>query len=135
MTEILLTLINICSSIIDLKSKLFNSDRKKELSEWIYLVGNNIEVIADFLDDNEYPHKTCARMEEAAYSFSSIIGDTLLKEEKEHLEKLLFSAIQVEKIFAEYSNLKRGDRTRYIQELYIISGSVLGIADTLKYQK
>jgi hypothetical protein len=135
MTEILFTLINICSSIIDVKNKLFNSDRKKELSEWIYLIGNNIEVIADFLDDNEYPHKTCARMEEAAYSFSSVIGNTLSEEEKEHLEKLLFSAIQVEKIFAEYSNLKRGERTIYIRELYIISGSVLGIADTLKYQK
>lgn len=135
MTETLLTLINICTLIIDLKDKFFKSDRKKELSEWIYLIGNNVETIADFLIDNEYPHQTCTRMEEAAYSFSSVIGNTLSKDEKENLQNLLLSAIQVEKIFGEYSNLIRKDKTRYIKELYIISGSILGIADTLKYQK
>jgi len=135
MTETLVVLINICTSIIDLKGKLFNSNRKKELSEWIYLLGNNIEIIADFLKRNEYPYQTCSRMEQVANSFSFIVGNTLSEEDKENLEKLLFSSINIERIFGEYSMLKEENKTTYIQELYSISGSILGIADLLKYQK
>lgn len=133
--ECLNILINIGSSLNNLKNKLFNTERPKEVSKWLYDIGSNIEDIAVSLGKDEYPHQTCARMGYIASTFSSAIGDAITKKEEETLQKLLNSTINIEKIYGEYIHLESFDKTSYIQELFSISGSILGMADTLHYKK
>lgn len=133
--ECLSILINIGSVLNDLKNKLFNTERPKEISKWLYDIGSNIEDIAISLGRGEYPHQTCARMGYIASTFSSIIGDAITKKEEETLQELLNSVINIERIYGEYIQLESFDKTSYIQELFSISGSILGMADTLHYKK
>jgi hypothetical protein len=128
-------LISIGNSLKDLKDKFFNSERRKEISEWLYEIGSIVEDIAISLDKEEYPHQTCARMGYIAETFSDIVGDAITSKEEENLKDLLHSSVNIEKTFGEYMSLEGFDKTTYIQELYSISGSILGIADTLKYKK
>jgi hypothetical protein len=128
-------LISIGSSIKELKDKFFNSKRRKEIAEWTYDLGSIVEDIAIHLNKNEYPHQTCARMAYIADIFSEVVGDAITSREEELLKQLLQSAINIERTFGEYSSLEGFDKTSYIQELYSISGSILGIADSLKHKK
>ena len=132
--ECLNILINIGSSIKDIRKKLFNSERTKEISKWLYDIGFNIENIALDLNDGEYPHQTCARMAYTADNFSSVIGDALGEKEESNLQELLNSAVNIERTYGEYINLESEDKISYIQELYSISGYILGLADTLNYK-
>ena len=133
MTETLLVLINICSSVIDLKNKFFNSNRKKAISEWLEKIGINIQSIADSLKINEYPYQTCSRMTEAYNECYSILGNVVDDNNLEKLNNLLGESTQIEKIFGEYSSVKEEEKQGYINQLYTISGTILGISDTLKY--
>jgi hypothetical protein len=128
-------LISIGNSLKSLKDKFFNSERKKEISEWLYEIGSIVEDIAISLDKGEYPHQTCARMGYVAETFSDVVGDAITSKEEEKLKDLLYSSVNIEKTFGEYMSLEGFDKTTYIQELYSISGTILGIADTLKYKK
>jgi hypothetical protein len=128
-------LISIGNSLKSLKDKFFNSERRKEISKWLYEIGSIIEDIAISLDKGEYPHQTCARMGYIAETFSDVVGDAITSKEEEKLKDLLYSSVNIEKTFGEYMSLEGFDRTTYIQELYSISGLILGIADTLKYKK
>ena len=132
--ECLNILINIGSSIKDIRKKLFNSERTKEISKWLYDIGSNIENIASELDKGEYPHQTCSRMEYTADNFLSVVGDALGEKEENNLQELLNSAVNIERTYGEYINLEREDKISYIQELYSISGYILGLADTLHYK-
>jgi hypothetical protein len=128
-------LISIGSSLKELKNKFSNSKRRKEIAEWTYDLGSIVEDIAIHLNKNEYPHQTCARMAYVADIFSEVMGDAITAEEEIFLKELLQSAINIERTFGEYSSLEELDKTSYVQELYSISGSILGIADSLKHKK
>jgi hypothetical protein len=128
-------LIGIANGIKEIKNKLFNSERSKEVSEWVYSIGNIIEDTAISLDQGIYPHQNCARMLHIADTFSKTIGDAITSKEEEKLKDFLYSSVNIERTFGEYMSLEDFDKTTYIQELYSISGSILGIADTLKYKK
>ena len=67
--------------------------------------------------------------------FEDIIGDAITQREEKNLKELLFKTINIEKTYSEFINLEDFDQSTYIQELYSISGSILGIADFLKYKK
>ena len=128
-------LISIGNSLKNLKDKFFNSERKKEISEWLYQIGDVVEDIAISLEKGKYPHQTCARMGYITGTFSDVVGDAITSKEEEKLKNLLYSSVNIEKTFGEYMSLGGFDKTTYIQELHSISGSILGIADTLKYRK
>jgi len=128
-------LINIANLLNELKNKLLNSERRKEICQWLYEIGDLIEDTAISLDKEIYPHQNCSRMQYIVNNFSEVIGDALTSKEEEKLKELLYSSVNIEKTFGEYISLQSFDRTTYIQELYSISGSILGIADTLKYKK
>lgn len=128
-------LISIASAIENLKNKLFNSDRKKEISQWVYDIGDLIEDIAISYDKGYHPHQSCARIEVIYENFSKVVGDAITEKEEKDLKKLLEFSLNIERMTGEYMSLRDYDKTSYIQELYSISGSILGIADTLKYQK
>lgn len=128
-------LINIASSLNSIKNKLFHSERKKEISQWLYDIGSTIEDIAISLGKGEYPHSSCARMGYVAGNFSSVIGDAITEKEEKDLQKLLNETINIEKTYGEYISLEGFDKTSYVQELYSISGTILGLADTLHYKK
>lgn len=133
--ECLNILINIGSSLVSAKNKLFNSERPKEIAKWLYEIGDIIESIAISLGKNEYPHQTCARMDYISKNVSTVIGDALTEKEEKHLQELLHSAVNVERTYGEYIELENEDKISYIQELYSISGFILGLADTLHYKK
>ncbi len=133
--ECISILISIGTSLNEVKKKLFNSNRRTQIAEWTYEIGCIIEDIAISLDKGEYPHQTCARMGYIAETFSDIVGDAITSKEEEKLKDLLYSSVNIEKTFGEYMSLEGFDNTTYTQELYSISGLILGIADTLKYKK
>lgn len=133
--ECLNILINIGSSLISIKNKLMNSERTKEISRWLFDIGLNIDNIASSLSRGEYPHQTCARMQHIAKVFSSVVGDAITEKEESQIQELLDSAINIEKTYGEYIQLGDEDKISYFQELYSISGSILGIADELHYKK
>jgi len=131
--ECMSVLINICSAIRDLRSKLFNSERKKEIAAWLSELSAIIEEMAEFLSNKEYPHKTCARMGYLAEMFPNTVGDALTEREEIRVHTLLVSAVNIERMYGEFLDQSKEDKVSYLQELYSISGTLLGIADTLKY--
>jgi len=133
--ECISILISIGTSLNELKTKLFNSNRRKQISEWVYDLGNIIEDTAISLDKGIYPHQNCARMQYVAEIFSDVIGDYVTSQEEEKIKELLYSSVNIERTFGEYMSLEDFDKTTYVQELYSISGTILGIADSLKYKK
>lgn len=128
-------LVSIGSSINQFKNKLFNSNRRKEIAEWVYELGKLVEDLAEYFKRKEYPSQTCARMQHLYQVFDEIVGDAITQKDEEKLKELLFTTINIEKTYGEFINLEDFDQTTYIQELYSISGSILGIADFLKYKK
>lgn len=132
--ECLNILINIGSSLKGIRKKLFHTERPKEISKWLYDIGSNVEDIAFHLGKGEYPHQTCGRMKYIAENFSGVIGDALTEKEENNLQELLNSAVNIERTYGEYIQLESEDKVSYIQELYSISGYILGLADTLHYK-
>lgn len=128
-------LINIGTSLIGLKKNLFNSNRRKEIAEWVYELGILVDDLAEYFKRKEYPSQTCSRMQYLYSVFEDIIGDAITQREEKNLKELLFKTINIEKTYSEFINLEDFDQSTYIQELYSISGSILGIADFLKYKK
>lgn len=128
-------LINIGTSLIELKKNLFNSNRRKEIAEWVYELGILVDDLAEYFKRKEYPSQTCSRMQYLYSVFEDIVGDAITQREEENLKELLFKTINIEKTYSEFINLEDFDQSTYIQELYSISGSILGIADFLKYKK
>lgn len=128
-------LINIGTSLIGLKKNLSNSNRRKEIAEWVYELGRLVDDLAEYFKRKEYPSQTCSRMQYLYSVFEDIVGDAITQREEENLKELLFKTINIEKTYGEFINLEDFDQSTYIQELYSISGSILGIADFLKYKK
>jgi len=128
-------LINIGTSLIELKKKLFNSNRRKEIAEWVYELGKLVDDLAEYFKRKEYPNQTCSRMQYLYTVFDDIVRDAITQREEENLKELIFKTINIEKTYGEFINLEEFDQSTYIQELYSISGSILGIADFLKYKK
>ena len=128
-------LINIGTSLIELKKKLFNSNRRKEIAEWVYELGKLVDDLAEYFKRKEYPNQTCSRMQYLYTVFDDIVRDAIAQREEENLKELIFKTINIEKTYGEFINLEEFDQSTYIQELYSISGSILGIADFLKYKK
>lgn len=133
--ECISILISIGTSLNELRNKFFNSNKRKEISEWIYDLGNIIEDTAISLDKGIYPYQNCARMQYVTEIFSDIIGNYITSEEEKKLKELLYSSMNIERTFGEYMSLENFNKTDYVQELYSISGTILGIADSLKYKK
>lgn len=129
------TLIDIVSSISLLKNKLYNSERRREIAEWLYEIDNIIEDIGYSMIRKEFPHQTCARMEYIAISFSDVVGNIIPFGEKQKLQDLLNATINIERLYGEFQQLEGFDRTEYIEKLFSISGTILGIADTLYYTR
>lgn len=133
--EVIKTLIELASSILTLKSFFSKSTRRKEIAEWLYELGSNIEDLAHFLENNQYPTKTCARMSSVYDNLHKIVGDAITNKDEENLKNLIGSCLNIEKTYYDYMNLDEANKTDSVQELFSIAGSILGLADTLKYQK
>lgn len=135
MIETIKIIIEIGSILLSLKNQFSNSERKKQIADWLYQLGDNIETLAFHFEVNQYPTSTCARMTESHDNLDEIIGNAIVKEKKEKIKDLIGRCLNIEKTFYEYINLEELDKIKCVQDLYSISGSILGIADTLKFQK
>lgn len=133
--EIIKSLIDLASSLLSLKNYFSKSERRKEISEWLYQLGDIIENLAHFLDNDQYPSSTCARIQTIYDNLDRIIGDAIPSKDEENIKNLINSCLNIERTFYEYINLEEPDKVDCVRDLYSISGSILGIADTLRFGK
>lgn len=133
--QIIKTLIELTTSLLPLEKYFSKSERKKEISEWLYKLGNNIKQLSHFLHNNQFPATTCERIQIAYEDIHEVIGDVIPKKKEANIKALIGDCLNIEKIYYEYMRLDEYDKINCIQELDSIAGSILGMADTLKYQK
>lgn len=135
MIETIQIILEIGTSLLSLKSFFINSKRKKEISEWLYELGSNVEDLAHYLENNQYPNNCCQRMTIVYDDLHTIVGDAITNKDEENLKDLIRSCLNIERLYYEYINLDEPNKIDCVQELHSIAGSILGMADTLKYQK
>lgn len=133
--EIIKTLIELTISLLPLSKYFSKSERKKEISEWLYKLGDNIRHLSYYLKNDQYPATTCERMRIAYDDIHEVIGDIVPEKKEESIKELIGDCLNIEKMFYNYMELDEYDKIDCIQELDSIAGSILGMADTLKHQK
>ena len=135
MIETIQIILEIGTSLLSLKGFFINSKRKKEIAEWLYELGSNVEDLAHYLENNQFPVNCCQRMSIVYDNLHQIVGDVITNKDEENLKDLIRSCLNIERLYYEYIHLDEPNKIDCIQELHSIGGSILGMADTLKYQK
>lgn len=133
--EVVKILIELGSFLPSLGNYFSKSKRKKEISQWLYELGSNIENLAHHFENNQYPSGVCERMRISYDNLNRIVGDAITNKDEEKIKELIGSCIEIEKTYYEYIKLDEFNKTDTVQELFSIAGDILGMADILKYEK
>lgn len=124
-------LIDITIGLCDLAKGLFVND-KKILGEWMIDLGKLIDEVADSLEQNRYPHTTCAKMQYMANQFYGLAEKTI--DDPGLAQSLAIKLHQTQKIellFGELSSLSDRERAWHLMQLRDMAGTIQAAGGTL----
>lgn len=124
-------LIDIGLSFFNLANSI-NGDRKKRVGEWIWELGDIIEHVAIDIENNEYPHMYCAKMQYMITAFPDMIKGLLEKEQISKLYQNLNDATNIERLFFEIEPLRPLDKKLCLIQLKETAGTLKGVGFTLQ---
>lgn len=131
---VLKLLIDIGSGLFDMAKRIgdADADRKRAVGEWIHNLGHLIEISADDIEREIFPHMVCAKMRYMVSAFPDMVAGLLDDDTIMSLHSKLVDASNMESLFYELERIQPTDRKAYINKLRETAGTMMGVGYTLQ---
>ena len=124
-------IVDIGISLFNVTKSLTGNDRRKSVGNWMKDLGLLVEEVAIKLELGEFPHTACAKMSYMVDHFEDMMLGHLEEKELADLYKMLQDARNIERLYAEISQLSPEEKSEKIVALKEISGTLQAAGDML----